>query len=116
MKIKKDDIKISFYKSRGPGGQRKNKKETAVKITHIPTGITVRATEFRSQSKNRKLALKRLKEKIEKLNTPVKKRIPTKKPEKAKIKQIEEKRKRSEKKKLRKPIRPEENQFSNRVG
>ena len=76
-------------------------------LTCQPPGITVRATEFRSQSKNKKLAFKRLKEKIEKLNTPVKKRIPTKKPEKAKIKQIEEKR-RSEKKKLRKKVRPEE--------
>lgn len=107
MKIKKEDIKIYFYKSRGPGGQRKNKKETAVKIVHLPTGITVRATEYRSQSKNKKLAMERLIEKIEKLNSRQKKRIPTKKPEKAKLKQIEEKRRKSKKKKLRKPIKIE---------
>ena len=54
------DLKITFYRSSGPGGQRKNKVETAVRISHIPTGITASATEFRSQAQNRALALERL--------------------------------------------------------
>jgi len=95
------DIKIFFYKSRGPGGQRKNKKETSVKILHIPTGIVVRATESRSQSENKKIALKRLKEKLKKLNTRKKKRIPTKKTKKVREKEIKKKKIHSIKKKER---------------
>ncbi|MCM8785483.1 MAG: peptide chain release factor-like protein [Candidatus Omnitrophica bacterium] len=103
--MKKEEIKIYYYKSRGPGGQRKNKKLTSVKIIHIPTGITAKGTEFRSQAKNKQIALKRLEEKLNKLQKGKKQRIKTEKPLYAKIKQIEEKRKRSEKKKLRQKIR-----------
>jgi len=76
----KAGIKVYFYRSRGPGGQRKNRKETAVKIIHIPTGIIVRATEHRFQHQNKQLALQRLDEKLTKLQQVKKKRIPTKKP------------------------------------
>ena len=106
LKKLKKEIKIYYYRSRGPGGQRKNKKETAVKIYHIPTGITVKATEFRSQARNKKLALERLIAKLEELKKPKKFRIPTSKPREAKERQIEEKKKRSEKKKLRRKIQP----------
>ena len=106
LKKLKKEIKIYYYRSRGPGGQRKNKKETAVKIYHIPTGITVKATEFRSQARNKKLALERLIVKLEELKKPKKFRIPTSKPREAKERQIEEKKKHSEKKKLRRKIQP----------
>ena len=111
LKKLKKEIKIYYYKSRGPGGQRKNKKETAVKIYHIPTGITVRATEFRSQARNKELALERLIEKLKELKKPKKVRIPTSKPKEAKEKQIEEKRKRSEKKRMRRKIKLHEIDF-----
>ncbi|MCM8772698.1 MAG: peptide chain release factor-like protein [Candidatus Omnitrophica bacterium] len=104
----KKDIKFYYFKSSGPGGQRKNKKLTSVRIVHIPTGITAIGTEFRSQAKNKEIALKRLKEKLKKLNEKKKIRIKTEKPEWVKEKQIEEKRKRSEKKKLRKKIKIED--------
>lgn len=54
--MKAKEIEITFYKSSGPGGQRKNKKETAVKVRHIPTGITAIATEQKSQAQNKELA------------------------------------------------------------
>ena len=108
MKELEKEIEIYFYKSRGPGGQRKNKKNTAVKIVHKPTGIVVRGTEFRYQALNKKLALERLRKKLEELNKKKKVRIKTEKPLEVKLKQIEEKRRRSEKKKLRQKIKIED--------
>jgi protein subunit release factor B len=98
------DIRIEYYRSRGPGGQRKNKKETAVRIRHIPTGITAIATEFRSQARNRQLALKRLKERLERLKRKKKRRIPTKISVSAKERILKKKRLRSEKKRLRQKV------------
>lgn len=98
------DIRIEYYRSRGPGGQRKNKKETAVRIRHIPTGITVIATESRSQARNRQVALKRLKERLERLKRKKKRRIPTKISTSAKERILKEKRLRSERKRLRQKV------------
>ncbi|OGI83898.1 hypothetical protein A2903_00990 [Candidatus Nomurabacteria bacterium RIFCSPLOWO2_01_FULL_33_17] len=70
--IKPDDLEISFSKSSGPGGQNVNKRETAVRITHIPTGINVHVSTERSQELNRDKAMKMLYSKLmihlEKLN------------------------------------------------
>jgi protein subunit release factor B len=76
-KVLKRDVVIETYRSRGPGGQRKNKTETAVRLRHLPTGITVVATEHRSQVQNRKLAFERLQERLLKLSRPKKRRVPT---------------------------------------
>ena len=97
----KKQVLIETYRSSGPGGQRKNKVETAVRLTHLPSGITVVATEHRSQAENRKLALERLRERLIKLNRPKKRRIPTSISLKAIEKRIEEKKIRSKKKRLR---------------
>jgi ribosome-associated protein len=99
--ILKKQVVIETYRSRGPGGQRKNKVETAVRIKHLPSGITVVATEYRSQSENRKLAFERLRERLIKLNQPRRRRIPTSLPRTAVEKRIEEKKIRSTKKRLR---------------
>ncbi len=70
-------VVVETYKSSGPGGQRKNKTETAVRLKHLPTGITVVATEHRSQAQNRQLAFERLAERLQKRNRPRRRRIPT---------------------------------------
>ena len=98
------EIEVTFFKSSGPGGQRKNKRETAVRIYHPSSGITVIATEHRSQAKNRELAFERLKEKLEELNRPKKPRIPTKKSRGVREKELKEKKELADKKKLRKKI------------
>jgi len=104
LDILKQESEITFYKSSGPGGQRKNKKETAVRIYHPASGITVVATEHRSQAENRQLALKRLQEKLTKLNRKRKPRKATKIPHSVKEKILKEKKKKSEKKRLRKKV------------
>ncbi len=62
--IKDSDLKIEFSKSSGPGGQNVNKRDTAVRIIHIPTGIAVHASNERSQEQNRESALAILRAKI----------------------------------------------------
>jgi peptide chain release factor 2 len=58
------DLKIEFSRSSGPGGQNVNKRETAVRIIHIPTGIAVHASGERSQEQNREQALSILRARI----------------------------------------------------
>ncbi len=59
-----DDLKIEFAKSSGPGGQNVNKRETAVRIVHIPSNISVHVSTERSQEQNRELAMSILRAKI----------------------------------------------------
>lgn len=59
------DLRIVCTRSSGPGGQHVNKTESAVEITHLPSGTTAVASDSRSQHTNRGLALLRLIEKIE---------------------------------------------------
>jgi len=95
------DIKIEVFKSSGPGGQHKNKRFTAVKATHIPTGISSVASEQRSQTQNKNVALERLNDKVKKLTRKKKYRIATKIPRKVKENILEYKKKHSYKKSLR---------------
>ena len=62
--IPTDDLKIDFARSGGPGGQNVNKRETAVRIVHVPTNIAVHASGERSQEANREQAMNMLRAKI----------------------------------------------------
>ncbi|MDD4761472.1 MAG: peptide chain release factor 2 [Candidatus Pacebacteria bacterium] len=64
IKIPEEDLKIDLFRSSGPGGQNVNKVETAVRITHLPTGIMVSSQAERSQTQNREKALSLLKTKL----------------------------------------------------
>jgi len=62
--IRPEDIKIEFARSSGPGGQNVNKRETAVRIVHLPTNIAVHAETERSQERNREKAMEILEGKL----------------------------------------------------
>jgi protein subunit release factor A len=104
----KDEIVIEFYRASGPGGQRRNKKDTAVRITHLPTGITVVAPESRYRSVNMKRAFERLGERIREKQKRVVPRVRTSAPRGVKERRLEEKRLTAAKKVTRKRIDHEE--------
>lgn len=64
IQIPEDDLKIDFTKSSGPGGQNVNKRETAVRIVHVPTNISVKVESERSQQQNREKAMEMIEAKL----------------------------------------------------
>ncbi len=66
MSLNETDLEYSTYKASGPGGQHRNKVESAIKVIHRPTGVEAISSDSRSQHQNKKLARSRL---IEKFNS-----------------------------------------------
>jgi len=64
VEIVPNDLDISFFRSSGPGGQNVNKVETAVRITHLPTGVVVVSQKERSQNANKESAMNILRSKL----------------------------------------------------
>ena len=96
-----DECKVDTYRSRGKGGQHANKTESAVRLTHLSSGIQVSCQDERSQYQNKKKCIKELRIRIEEYNYRLPKRIPTK-PTTASIeRRLNKKKKQSEKKKNR---------------
>jgi len=94
------ESEVEFFRGSGPGGQRRNKVETGVRLRHA-SGIVVEAVDSRSQAQNKETAFVRLKERLDELQKPKKRRKPTKVPARAKRVRLKEKRALSEKKQRR---------------
>jgi len=95
------ECEVDTFRSSGPGGQHVNKTESAVRLRHLPSGVVVTSQQQRSQHQNKSLCLKKLRDKIEKLNYRPAKRVPTRVPRSAKNRTLEAKARRSRVKQLR---------------
>lgn len=97
---------IDFFVASGPGGQHRNKTATGVRLTHPPTGLSVTATERRSQTQNRAEALARLREGLSALTFVPRARKKTAPTRGARERRLSEKRRASEKKASRRKSPP----------
>jgi len=97
------ECRVETFRSGGPGGQHQNVTESGVRLVHLPTGVRTSSRTERSQHRNRSIALKRLREKLEELTRERKPRVPTRVPRGQKKKRLEEKKRRGRAKRLRKP-------------
>jgi peptide chain release factor 2 len=95
------ECEIDTFRSSGPGGQHVNKTESAVRLTHLPSGVVVTSQQERSQHRNKALCLEKLRAKIAKLNYRAPRRVPTGVPRSAKNRTLEEKARRSRIKQMR---------------
>jgi protein subunit release factor B len=95
------DLRIDFFRASGPGGQHRNKSETGVRLTHLPTGIVVTATESRSRHLNLRQAFARLEMKLAARNRVIPPRIATRPGRGAIERRLEQKRLQAARKRTR---------------
>ncbi len=89
------EIEIDTYRASGPGGQHVNKTNSAIRFTHLPSGVVVIAQDSPSQFRNKEIAFERLVERLKKLNHVPKKRLATKPTRASKERRIEAKKTRA---------------------
>ena len=71
------EVLVDVFRASGPGGQHVNKTESALRLTHPPSGVVVTSQDSPSQHRNRDTAFERLIERLRRLNHVPKKRVPT---------------------------------------
>ncbi|HYP00259.1 MAG TPA: peptide chain release factor-like protein [Pyrinomonadaceae bacterium] len=95
------ECEVDTFRASGPGGQHVNKTESAVRLTHTPSGVVVTCREERSQQRNKTICLRKLRERVERLNHRPVKRVPTRATRAAKERTLEAKARRSRLKRAR---------------
>ena len=95
------ECQVDTFRSSGPGGQHVNKTESAVRLTHLPSGVVVSCQQERSQHRNKAVCLQKLREKVQRMNYRPPKRVATKVPAAAKQRTLEEKARNARIKRLR---------------
>ena len=96
-----EECSINTFRSSGSGGQHVNKTDSAVRLTHLPTGLVITSQKERSQFLNKKECLKKLRKLVDKLNYRKPTRLATRIPRSVKAANLAKKSKHSEKKRLR---------------
>ncbi len=85
---------VDTFRARGPGGQHRNVTESAVRLRHLPSGVSVVAADSRSQHRNRETAFARLIDRLERLNRVPKPRVATRVTRRAHEQRLAEKKRR----------------------
>jgi protein subunit release factor A len=101
------EVVVDVFRASGPGGQHVNRTESALRLTHPPSGVVVTAQDSPSQHRNRDIAFERLIERLRRLNHVPKKRVPTRPTLASRKRRIEGKKQVGEKKRTRGRVRDE---------
>lgn len=88
------EVRVDTYRARGPGGQHLQRTESAVRLTHFPSGVVVTASDTRSQARNREIAFGRLIHRLRALNRVPIPRKPTRPTRASRERRLEQKRRR----------------------
>ena len=102
------EVEVDVFRASGPGGQHVNRTESALRLTHPPSGVVVTAQDSPSQHRNRDIAFERLIERLKRLNHVPKKRIATRPSRAAREKRLVAKKQVGVKKQARGRVRGDE--------
>ena len=102
------EVVVDVFRASGAGGQHVNRTESALRLTHPPSGVVVIAQDTPSQHRNRETAFERLVERLKRLNHVPRKRVPTRPTKASRKRRLEEKKQAGQKKRARGRVRGDE--------